>query len=218
MKYKVNFYIHIYNHPMYIIKNFDEPYRNIHLSYHDGEHYNSIRLKDDFSDELPQEISLDLINCVEQTTNAEVMNENKEEEENEEEKEEVERKADDETVEKENHPLTSDDKEIVVNGVMVKDNKEKSQKYQKCIITPEGIILNEISDFKKCHCDSNKKYKACCSDTDVKGEFNKSENIFYCNLEIFKSKINPVTKENTKNEKTDDTINTITKKLDKIFI
>jgi len=58
---------------MYIVKNFDNPDRNIHLSYHDGEHYNSIRLKDDFFEDVPHEISLDLINCVEQTTNADII-------------------------------------------------------------------------------------------------------------------------------------------------
>jgi hypothetical protein len=36
MRFSVNFYIHIYNHPMYIVRNFDNPMKNIHLSYHDG--------------------------------------------------------------------------------------------------------------------------------------------------------------------------------------
>ena len=36
MRFQVNFYIHIYNHPMYIVKNHDNPVRNMHLSYHDG--------------------------------------------------------------------------------------------------------------------------------------------------------------------------------------
>lgn len=204
---------------MYIVKNFDNPDRNIHLSYHDGEHYNSIRLKEDFSEDVPPEISLDLINCVEQTTNAEIMNKNKEEDEdNEEEKEDDEKIANEETILKENDMQIKEETEIIFNGVFIKDNKEKLQKFQKCIITPEGIILNEISDFKKCHCDSNKKYKSCCSDIDVKGEFNKSENIFYCNLEMFKSKIKQVTKNEAKSEKADDSINAVTKKLEKIFI
>lgn len=36
MRFQVNIYIHIYNHPMYIIKNHDDPMKNIQLSYHDG--------------------------------------------------------------------------------------------------------------------------------------------------------------------------------------
>lgn len=36
MKFQVNIYIHIYNHPMYIIKNHDKPMKNLQLSYHDG--------------------------------------------------------------------------------------------------------------------------------------------------------------------------------------
>jgi len=203
---------------MYIVKNFDNPDRNIHLSYHDGEHYNSIRLKDDFSEDVPHEISLDLINCVEQTTNADIIKENKEDEDNEEEKEDDDTKGNEETVIKENDMQKIEERETILNGVLIKDNKDKLQKYQKCLMTPEGIILNEISDFKKCHCDSNKKYKSCCSDIDVKGEFNKSENIFYCNLENFRSKIKQVTKNDGKSEKGDDSINSVTKKLEKIFI
>ena len=42
MKFKINFHIHIYNHPMYIVKNYDIPFKNIHLSYHDGVEYNKI--------------------------------------------------------------------------------------------------------------------------------------------------------------------------------
>ncbi len=42
MRFNVNFYIHIYNHAMYIVKNFDQPMKNIHMSYHDGVDYNNI--------------------------------------------------------------------------------------------------------------------------------------------------------------------------------
>ena len=40
---EANFYIYIYEHPMYIVKNFDNPKKNIMLTYHDGKHYNSLR-------------------------------------------------------------------------------------------------------------------------------------------------------------------------------
>ncbi len=39
MKFEVNIYIHIYNHPMYIIKNHHNPMKNLQLSYHDGVKY-----------------------------------------------------------------------------------------------------------------------------------------------------------------------------------
>ena len=44
MRFKINFYIHIYQKPLCIIKNFDNPTRDVHISYHEGRHYNSVRL------------------------------------------------------------------------------------------------------------------------------------------------------------------------------
>ncbi len=58
MKFNVNIYIHIYKKPMFIIKNFESPLRDIHMSYHEGQHYNSIRKLGDVGDSLPQKISL----------------------------------------------------------------------------------------------------------------------------------------------------------------
>ena len=43
MLLEANFYIYIYEHPMYIVKNFEKPKKNIMLTYHDGQHYNSLR-------------------------------------------------------------------------------------------------------------------------------------------------------------------------------
>ena len=40
---EANFYIYIYEHPMYVVKNFEKPKKNIMLTYHDGQHYNSLR-------------------------------------------------------------------------------------------------------------------------------------------------------------------------------
>lgn len=40
---RVNFYIYIYQHPIYIVNNFDNPRQNIMLTYHEGKHYNSLR-------------------------------------------------------------------------------------------------------------------------------------------------------------------------------
>ena len=40
---EANFYIYIHEHPMYAVKNFEKPKKNIMLTYHDGKHYNSLR-------------------------------------------------------------------------------------------------------------------------------------------------------------------------------
>ena len=47
MLLEANFYIYIYEHPMYIVKNFEKPKRNVLLTYHDGKHYNSLRKKEE---------------------------------------------------------------------------------------------------------------------------------------------------------------------------
>ena len=46
-----NFYIYIHKHPMYIVKNFEKPKRNILMTYHEGKHYNSLRKLDEKSKE-----------------------------------------------------------------------------------------------------------------------------------------------------------------------
>ena len=43
MAFKFNFYIYIHERPIYIIDNWNKPKKNIILTYHDGEHYNSLR-------------------------------------------------------------------------------------------------------------------------------------------------------------------------------
>jgi OTU domain-containing protein 3 len=43
MALEANFYIYIFEHPMYIVKNFEKPKKNITLTYHEGKHYNSLR-------------------------------------------------------------------------------------------------------------------------------------------------------------------------------
>lgn len=40
---EANFYIYMLDQPMYIVKNFEKPKRNIMLTYHEGKHYNSLR-------------------------------------------------------------------------------------------------------------------------------------------------------------------------------
>ena len=36
MKFNVNFYIHIYDNPIFVIENFKDPMKCVHLSYHEG--------------------------------------------------------------------------------------------------------------------------------------------------------------------------------------
>ena len=40
---EANFYIYMLDQPMYIVKNFEKPKKNIMLTYHEGKHYNSLR-------------------------------------------------------------------------------------------------------------------------------------------------------------------------------
>jgi OTU domain-containing protein 3 len=48
---QVNFYIYIYEHPLYIVKNFEEPKHNLILTYHEGKHYNSLRKLEEKTEE-----------------------------------------------------------------------------------------------------------------------------------------------------------------------
>ena len=53
---EANFYIYIHEHPMYIVKNFEKPKKNVMLTYHDGKHYNSLRkLEEKTKDEKEKE-------------------------------------------------------------------------------------------------------------------------------------------------------------------
>ena len=47
MALKVNFYIYIYQRPLYVVKNWDNPVQNIMMTFHDGQHYNSLRKIED---------------------------------------------------------------------------------------------------------------------------------------------------------------------------
>jgi hypothetical protein len=238
MKFNVNFYIYIYDHPMYIVKNFDLPMRNLHLTYHDGSHYNSVRLKDDLEEEIPQVIPLEMINCVEQTTNLQALdsveNGNESNDESEDEGENHKENHENHTEDNKEEPNSVKHEEstqsnlldeINFNGVTIKDLKEKTNKYRKSIITQEGIVLEEIKDFAKCHCETNKKYKNCCIDFDLRGEYDKSSNIFYCDLTIFKSKFHYEIKDKqtklgkqTSSDLNLNSVNTVTKQMEKIFI
>ena len=61
MRFVVNFYIQIYKRPMLIIKNHEKSSKEIHLTYHEGQHYNSIRLKGEETSKQPSPIPLEKI-------------------------------------------------------------------------------------------------------------------------------------------------------------
>jgi OTU domain-containing protein 3 len=223
MKFTVNFYIYIYNHPMYIVKNFANPTINVHLTYHDGQHYNSVRLKADLAEDLPEFIPLEMINCVEQSTSMKAPDHEEANEDGEADSIEEEPKEEEEVVVEKNTNIASG--EILINGTSVKDFKDKENKkdkFKKCILTQEGIILEEIKDLSKCHCETNKKYKNCCVSEDIKGEFDKKKNIYYCDLEVFKSRFHyemkdkeelKISKNNSNGE-----VAAVTKQMERIFI
>ena len=51
MALKSNFYIYIHEQPIYVVKNWEEPEKNIMLTYHNGKHYNSLRKLEEKTDE-----------------------------------------------------------------------------------------------------------------------------------------------------------------------
>ena len=48
---EANFYIYIHKHPMYVVKNFEKPKKNILMTYHEGKHYNSLKKLEEKSNE-----------------------------------------------------------------------------------------------------------------------------------------------------------------------
>lgn len=64
MALHVNFYIYIYQQPIYIVKNWDDPKQNIMLTYHDGLHYNSLRKIGDGQEKNDEDSSEDEINDI----------------------------------------------------------------------------------------------------------------------------------------------------------
>ena len=51
MALEANFYIYIHEQPCYVVKNWDNPKVNIMLTYHSGNHYNSLRKLEEKNDE-----------------------------------------------------------------------------------------------------------------------------------------------------------------------
>jgi len=196
MRFVVNFYIHIYDHPMYIVRNFDNPVKTIHLSYHDGNHYNSVRLKDDFANEIPIPIPDEVLAGVSQTSDLTTLQQIEEKNndlvDSEDELSETEkeyRKIEEEKkkyMEKDEEPASKAG-QLTYKGIAIKDTdeKKKKRKYIRKLLTKEGQFLFEVGDDKKCHCMSNKKYRNCCKAEDIMGDYDKDSEEFFCDVERF---------------------------------
>lgn len=149
MSLNVNFYIFLLDRPLYIVKNHDVPKRNIFLSYHNGEHYNSVRMKDDFiSDDTPVEIPMSLLTGVDQTQNSQALNDISEEnyndndsvsyEDNDENSNEsIDKNEEVKGINKEHDE--DEDKEKEINNNDLKKNKNKNS-------TSENIVNNKQKD------------------------------------------------------------------------
>jgi len=211
MKFNVNFYIHIFKQPMFIIKNFDKPTRDIHLSYHEGQHYNSVRLIADNGSSPPSRIPLEILGiselCLKETSTAKVVDydliakskvDEKEGDNNLDIfREELEKLQLDEVLLAslklyDQTQLLNEQKilELKYKGYNIKDIKdlienEKDDLDKKLITHYDGEMYDEYSDYRKCHCNSNKKYKSCCKNLDIIGTI-KGDNL-YCDITKFKS-------------------------------
>ena len=192
MKFNVNFYIHIFKQPMFIIKNFDKPTRDIHLSYHEGEHYNSVRLIGDNGNSPPSQIPLEILGISElsskEPSTAKVVDYDLIA------KSKVDEKEGDNNLEILGEELEKlqlgVSLKLKYKGYNIKDIKdlivnEKDDLDKKLITHYDGEMYDEYIDYRKCHCTSNKKYKSCCKNLDIIGTI-KGDNL-YCDITKFKS-------------------------------
>jgi hypothetical protein len=114
--------------------------------------------------------------------------------------------------------------ELKYVGTTIKDITEKTEKHSKCIMTVEGIILEDMSDLKRCHCGTKKKYKNCCSKEDIRGEYDKDNITFYCDIDTFKTRFNigkvkeKTDQKNNKETENEKSVNNITKQFNTIYI
>eukprot|EP01022_Parablepharisma_sp_SALTPOND_P026862 TRINITY_DN65088_c0_g1_i1.p4 TRINITY_DN65088_c0_g1~~TRINITY_DN65088_c0_g1_i1.p4 ORF type:complete len:156 (+),score=17.76 TRINITY_DN65088_c0_g1_i1:519-986(+) len=53
--FSMNVVVHMLNQPPYLFT-VDNPKRAVHMSYHQGQHYNSVRWTDDMNDNIPREV------------------------------------------------------------------------------------------------------------------------------------------------------------------
>jgi hypothetical protein len=138
---------------MYIVRNFDTPMRNVHLSYHDGSHYNSVRLMEDVADDIPQVITEEILIGVQQTSDMttllKIEEQTNEQLDNE---EETKSEGSGSDYEEEYKKYQKDNKEekqkqnqLTYKGVTIKDidEKQKKRKYLQKVLTTSGQFLIE---------------------------------------------------------------------------
>lgn len=219
MLLKVNFYIHLYNRPMYIVKNHEYPSRDVFLSYHDGEHYNSVRLITDTSvDEPPVEIPLSLLMGVSQTQDAGIINDDDDNNEDIQEFEDYEEEDKTDINSKTNKDNGSFSGGIF-KGINIGDinnkPKEAIKKVKQKVLSKEGILYDVPK--KKCYCGKGKSYKNCHEERDIKGEYYEGANTFYCDIPLFNQIIDNVIKEN-KHSSAQDNIGELSNNFGMIFI
>jgi hypothetical protein len=126
--------------------------------------------------------------------------------------------------------------ELRYKGILIKDSDEKmkKKKFIRKILCKDGQFRieigkskNNLDDNKKCHCCSGKKYRVCCKNDDIPGDFDDKNEEFYCDIEqfiIFYSMI-PEETDNSKKDKKEaednqikDEVAVIEKKFGTIFI
>lgn len=132
MALNVNFYIFLLERPLYIVKNHDFPKRNLFLSYHEGQHYNTVRLKDDFSNgETPKEIDLTLLTGVPQDSNPDNINEISDEESSDSENNENNEEEDKNDDKDNNDNEEKNDENLDINKIDDENEKENEIKNQQ---------------------------------------------------------------------------------------
>ena len=119
MALHVNFYIYIFEQPVYVVKNWDDPKKDIMLTYHNGKHYNSLRkLEENFFEDKDKE-------NVKEEDNKEVNTEEIKENQEDNEKEENNKK-----VNKDKNKESQENNEKEKDIEKQSENNEKIKKYQ----------------------------------------------------------------------------------------
>lgn len=218
----INFYVFMHNRPVYVIKNHDNPHRNIFLSYHDGMHYNSIRLINDFTEnETPLLISLDLLTGIKQSQEIGLLEDNDNDNDNDIDEDSNDNINEEHKVSKEDNDINNKN-ELKYKNISIVDssNIPKSIKTKQKILSEEGILYNITN--KKCYCSSSKKYKNCHFGKDILGEYDEDSNIFYCDLnrlkEIFKYSSLSHKDKDKERDISDKETSIIQKKIEMIYI
>lgn len=161
--------------------------------YNIQEHYNSVRLLNDFANDIPEEIPLSMIENAELAINSGQANDNNNMDS-----------------EPEEESLEVTFSEFSVKDISLQGSSSSTQEY---ILTDKQEVRPIPSDFAKCFCMKiKKKFKNCCLGKEFRGQYDKDNKIFYCDIEKFKEKYNLTEK------KQNSEVKDLTKQMDKIFI